>query len=131
MAKGKRKRLKGWDSYVQEADRPSLELPLPDGGVFVLKYPSKHAIEVLNQQQDDGDRPASDDDFAIALLGEAEGCRLLDLAAGAPMGTLQLMLGDAMVEWKLWTENAFRKEQEDGDSEELEGELGNSSSSSS
>lgn len=129
MAKGKRKRLKGWDSYVHEADRPSLELPLPDGGVFVLKYPSKHAIEVLNQQKDD--QPASDDDFAIALLGEAEGCRLLDLAAGAPMGTLQLMLGDAMVEWKLWTENAFRKEQEEDGDSDVEEELGNSSSSSS
>jgi hypothetical protein len=125
MSKKSRKKLRGWDTYVQEAERPSLELPLPDGDTFVLKYPTKESIDILDRQREAGDKPASDDDFAIALLGEAEGCRLLALAAKAPVGTLQLMLGDAMVEWGLWKENPFRREDSD-----LGEEMGNSPSSS-
>lgn len=103
-----KKRLHGWDTYVQEAERPALELPLPDGSFFELHYPTKHAIDVLNRKSADGSSTLSDDDFVIALCGEAEGCRLLELAAGTPSGTLQLMLGDAMVEWGLWKTNPFR-----------------------
>jgi hypothetical protein len=124
--KGKR-RLHGWDTYVQEASRPSLELPLPDGTLFELHYPSKKAIDVLNRKNADGTVAVSDDDFVIALCGEAEGCRLLELATDTPAGTLQLMLGDAMMEWGIWKENPFRKEgnQEDA-AEQAAEEQGNS-----
>lgn len=130
--KGKR-RLAGWDTYVEEASRPSLELPLPDGSVFELHYPSKRAIDVLNRKNNDGSVAVSDDDFVIALCGEAEGCRLLDLAAGTPSGTLQLMLGDAMVEWGIWKSNAFRDAQKSDEeaADEATDEQGNSQDSPS
>lgn len=127
-AKSKR-RLASWDTYVEEAGRPSLELPLPDDSVFELHYPSKRAIDVLNRKNTDGSVAVSDDDFVIALCGEAEGCRLLDLAAGTPSGTLQLMLGDAMVEWGIWKSNAFRDARNGTDDEtddEAADEQGNS-----
>lgn len=116
-----RKRLRGWDTYVEEAHRDALELPLPDGTFFTLQYPSKGAIDILNRGK------PSDDDFVITLCGEADGCRLLELAAPAPTGTLQLMLADAMVEWGLWKINPFREEDnaEDADAKAAE-ETGNS-----
>lgn len=121
----KKRKLRGWNTYVKEAQRDSLMLPMPDGSEVELRYPSKRAIDILNRQTNDGEKRPTDDDFVTTLCGEAEGCRLLQAAADTPTGTLQLMLGDAMVEWQLWTANPFRKEDEQEAAADAADEQGN------
>jgi hypothetical protein len=108
------KRLKrNWDGYIKEARKPPVELELPDGSVITIEHPSKKKIDRITKKA-----RASDDDFAIALMGKEQAAPLLELAAEAPAGALQRMLGDVMVEFGIWTRNPF--ESEDGEAEDEE-----------
>jgi hypothetical protein len=117
------KRLKrDWDTYVRDAGREPVELELPDGDVITIQHPPKKKIDWITKKA-----RASDDDFAIALMGEEQANKLLALAADKPAGVIQRLLGDVMVEFGLWTRNPFEP---DADESVLDEEIANLDGSS-
>lgn len=89
------KRLSTWDTYVREAKKEgdrSIELPLTDDEVFIVKYPTRRQAREITRSQRVGDTEA----LLIALLGEAAGTRVNELAEDQPAYVLDEFLVDVM-----------------------------------
>lgn len=89
------KRLSTWDTYVQEAmkggDR-SIELPLTDDESYIIHYPTRRQGRDIAEAQRNGDTDA----LLVAMLGEAAGTRVKELAEDWPAFVLDQFLMDVM-----------------------------------
>lgn len=89
------KRLSTWDTYVREAlkdgDR-SIELPLTEDESYVVPYPTRRQGRDIAKAQRDGDTDA----LLVAMLGEAAGSRVKELAEDWPAFVLDEFLMDVM-----------------------------------
>lgn len=97
-AKKKNSTLKPWDAYAQEADKGSVDIPLPNG-VKTVPFPTGDQLEAFNLCFYQGKLPEA----LNHLIGDEAGTELLAEAAKAPAGTLGLVLNDLLVEWGLAT----------------------------
>lgn len=89
------KRLSTWDTYVREATKKgdrSIELPLTQDEVFVVKYPTRRQGREIAKAQRIGDTDA----LLVAMLGEAAGTRVKELAEDQPSYVLDEFLIDVM-----------------------------------
>jgi hypothetical protein len=89
------KRLSTWDTYVREASKEgdrSIELPLTEDEVFIVRYPTRRqAREIANAQ-----RVGDVDGLLVAMLGETAGKRVAELAEDQPSYVLDEFLLDVM-----------------------------------
>lgn len=89
------KRLSTWDTYVREATKEgdrSIELPLTQDEVFVVKYPTRRQGREIAKAQRIGDTDA----LLVAMLGEEAGTRVKELAEDQPAYVLDEFLIDVM-----------------------------------
>jgi hypothetical protein len=89
------KRLSTWDTYVREATKDgdrSIELPLTQDEVFVVRYPTRRQGREIAKAQRAGDTDA----LLVAMLGEDAGTRVKELAEDQPSYVLDEFLLDVM-----------------------------------
>ncbi|WP_372663539.1 hypothetical protein [Amycolatopsis kentuckyensis] len=90
------KKLKGWDAYVAETEATdedrSIELPLTDDEVYIIRYPTREQGKAIEAAEKDGDADA----LCVALLGEEAGRRVAELSRGHSHHVLDAFLMDVM-----------------------------------
>jgi hypothetical protein len=109
------KKLKGWDSYVQEStskDERSIELPLTDDEVYIIHYPTRNQGKAIAAAQKEGDIDA----LLVALLGKEAGERVAELSADAPGYVLDEFLLDVMRKFGFVSDEDIEGEVEAGKS---------------
>lgn len=106
------KRLSTWDTYVREAGKSgdrSIELPLTDDEVFIVRYPTRRqAREIANAQ-----RVGDVDGLLIAMLGEHAGTRVSELAEDQPSYVLDEFLLDVMKKFGMIPDDESPESDED------------------
>lgn len=89
------RQLKGWDTYVQEATREPLEMPMPDGDPILIHFPTGGQIEAIQQAVRAGDNHGA----VYAMFGDEQGKRLLVLFRDAPGDVLNRIVTDVATEF--------------------------------
>lgn len=113
------KRLSGWDTYVQEATKEgdrSIELPLTPDENYVIRYPTRRQGREIAKAQLEGDT----DKLLVALLGDAAGTRIRDLAEDQPAYVLDEFLLDVMRKFGMIPEKAEKDSEDEDSTEEAE-----------
>lgn len=85
------KRLSSWDTYVKNAAHEDLELPLGEE-VLTIQYPTKKRAQAFRQAIARGDT----DQSVLALLGEANGAKVLAHAEDEPNDALDTLVIDVL-----------------------------------
>ena len=106
------KRLSTWDTYVQEATKDgdrSIELPLTDDEVFIVRYPTRRKAREIAKAQREGDVDA----LLIAMLGDEAGARVAELAEDQPTYVLDELLLDVMKKFGMIPDTDENRDAED------------------
>jgi hypothetical protein len=103
------KKLRGWDSYVADAKKEPLLLPLSKSETVTINFPSKRQISAFNEGRRNGDMDA----MIVALLGEEAGTRVIELSEDAPFSVLDELLIDVAEEFDLLIPGVTRQGKED------------------
>jgi hypothetical protein len=86
------KQLQGWDTYVEEATREPLELPMPDGDPILIRYPTGGQIRRAESA-------TSTDEIIKIIFGDDDGERLIKLFEDAPGDVLRRIVRDVGIEF--------------------------------
>lgn len=114
------KRLKGWDTYVSNAKskkRRTLELPISDDEVYVIKYPTRSQGRKIKRAQESGDTDA----LLIALLGEQAGRRVVELSEDEPADVVDDLLLDVLRQFGFLDDESDESDDDSGDQDDDEG----------
>lgn len=90
-------KIKPFDQYVAEAQRPPVELPLPDGTSLLIAFPDGKALRSYVAAMKTGDPIA----MMISLLSVEDSQRLMALYETAPADVLGKIIADLEGAWGL------------------------------
>lgn len=114
------KRLKGWDSYVQDSrssKTSTLELPIGDE-VYTIRYPTRRQGRKIDQARRNNDVDA----LLLALLGDEVGKRVIELAEDQPHDVIDNLVLDVLKSFGFLPD-----EDDDGDDAAAEGDAASTS----
>lgn len=92
------KTLKGWDTYVREAEDTApeetraIQLPLTPEETYTIQFPTRRQGKAILEAQKTGDSDA----LVLALLGEEAGTRVIEMSLDHRGAALDLLLVDVM-----------------------------------
>jgi len=92
--------LKAWDSYVQDAQREPVVLPIGDNEELTITQPTYGQLVKINAAMQAGDLLGE----ITAIVGEQNAPRLEALFADAPYGAIVELLRDIVREFGLLPE---------------------------
>lgn len=82
--------LKGWDTYVQEARREPLMLPIGDNEILTINQPVYKQLKTINEAMRTGDIFGQ----LKAIVGEQNAMKLEFLFDDAPLDAITALLKD-------------------------------------
>lgn len=89
--------LQSWNQYVADANREPQTLSISDTESLTITMPTEEQARAYNAALRTGNDVAK----VKALLGDDNGGKILALSAGAPVGALDHLLNDVLVEFGL------------------------------